>query len=100
MTKVICSITRNDGPLYFECDGHSDYRNNEGYNDVCAEVSTLCSMLVRYIDSKGYVPAACEDGHVKINIERSDMFINEVFTAAMLEFSALAERFPEHIKVY
>ena len=57
-------------------------------------------MLVRYIDSKGYVPDVCKDGHVKINIERSDMFMNEVFRAAMLEFSALTERFPEHIKVY
>ena len=100
MTKVICAVTRSDGPLYFECDGHSDYRNKKGYNDVCAEVSTLCCMLVRYIDLKGYVPIICKNGHVKIELEHSDMRINEVFIAAMLEFSALEERFPEHIKVY
>ena len=57
-------------------------------------------MLVRYIDLKGYVPIICKDGHVKIELEHSDMRINEVFIAAMLEFSALEERFPEHIKVY
>ena len=101
MTKVIFSTTRCDGPLYFECSGHSSYRNPEtGNNDVCVAVSTLCSMLVRYIVRNGYDPQICGDGHVKIEIGSSNIRINEVFEAAMLEFSMLAERFPEHIKIY
>lgn len=94
MTKVICSTTRYDGPVYFECVGHAENK------EVCAECSTLCSMLVRYIDKKGHAPEVCEDGHVKIGLNRSNMELHAVFEAAMLEFSALAERFPDHIKVY
>lgn len=93
MTKVICSVPEYDGPLYFECAGHA------GSKAVCAECSALCSMLVRYMDEKGYAPAVCQDGHVKIEINCSSMEINAVFNAAMLEFKALAERFGECIKV-
>ena len=101
MTKVICSMTRCDGPLYFECKGHSEYINEKTENnDACVAVSTLCSMLVRYALLAGHEPQVCKDGHVRIDIEASDVRINEVFKAAMLEFSALAELFPGHIKVY
>lgn len=101
MTKIVYSKTRCDGDLYFECKGHSGYKNPDtGNNDVCVMVSALCSMLVRYIDSKGYEPKICEDGHIKIEIEHSDMYINEVFDAAMLEFASVAEQYPEHLKVY
>ena len=94
-------MTRCDGPLYFECKGHSDYMNEKtGNNDACVAVSTLCSMLVRYVLLAGHKPQVCEDGHVRIVIEASDMRTNEVFKAAMLEFSALAELFPRHVKVY
>lgn len=94
MTKVICSTERCDTPLYFECAGHA------GNKSVCAECSTLCSMLVRYIDKNGYAPKVCEDGHVKIEIDRPSMEMRAVFEAAMLEFKALAEQFREYIKVY
>lgn len=101
MTKIICSMTRCDGPLYFECEGHSKYVNERtGNNDVCVAVSTLCSMLVRYALLTGHRPQVCEDGHVRIDIESSDMRTNEVFKAAMIEFSAIAARFPQHVKVY
>lgn len=97
MTKVICSIHRTD--IYFECEGHSTFRNEEGYNHVCAEVSTLCCMLVRYINSRGYDPVICRDGHIRIIIE-PDGNEAEVFKATMLEFRAIAEKYPEHLKVY
>ena len=101
MTKVICSMAKYNNPLYFECKGHSDYTNEKtGNNDACVAVSTLCSMVVRYTLLAGHEPQVCEDGHVRIDIEVSDMRTNEVFKAAMLEFSALAELFPGHIKVY
>ncbi len=101
MTKVICSITRCDGPLYFECRDHSEYKNPDtGNNDVCVAVSTLCCMLTRYVLKQGYEPDLCGDGHVKIDIEKSNIKINEVFKAVMLEFTALSEHFPDHVKVY
>lgn len=101
MTKIIYSIVRYNGDLYFECYGHSDYKDPKtGDNDVCVMVSALCSMLVRYIDSKGYVPKICEDGHIKIEVKGSDTHMREVFEAAMLEFSSVAERYPSHMKVY
>ena len=97
MTKVLCSIHRDN--IFFDCEGHSDYKNDQDYNNVCAEVSTLCCMLVRYIHSKGHSPTICKDGHVRIDIDIRTREA-EVFTAAMLEFKAIAERYPEHIKVY
>lgn len=101
MTKVIFSVTREDRDLYFECSGHSSYENHDtGNNDVCVAVSALCHMLVRYIAEKGYDPKICEDGHVKIEIARTDRKIDEVFRAAMLEFKGLAVSHPQHIKVY
>lgn len=101
MTKVIFSVTREDGELYFECTGHSEYESPDtGNNDVCVAVSTVCGLLVRYILKRGYEPEICEDGHVKIVIERSSLGMNEVFRAAILEFKGLADSYPQHIKVY
>lgn len=97
MTKVLCSIHRES--IFFDCEGHSTFKNEEGYNHVCAEASTLCCMLVRYVNSIGKDPVICKDGHVRIDIKR-DGHEDEVFKAAMLEFKAVAERYPEHIKVY
>ena len=97
MTKVLCSIRRDN--IFFDCEGHSTFKNEEGYNHVCAEASTLCCMLVRYISDKGYDPVICKDGHVRIDIYPK-AHEAEVFKAAMLEFTAIAERYPEHIKVY
>ncbi|MDO4486040.1 MAG: ribosomal-processing cysteine protease Prp [Bacillota bacterium] len=100
MTRVVLNYIRETGPLYFDCCGHSDYKNDNGYNDVCAEVSTLCSMLVRYVVNLGIEPPICKDGHVRIYIKCPCEKINEVFGAAMLEFRHLANNYPEHIKVY
>lgn len=101
MTKIIFSVTREDGVLYFECSGHSQYKNPEtDNNDVCVAVSALCHMLVRYIAEKGYDPKICTDGHVKIEIKQSNMKINEVFRAVMLEFKGLMDCYPDQIKVY
>lgn len=100
MTRVILTCAKETGPLYFDCYGHSDYKNDNGYNDVCAEVSTLCSMLVRYVVSRGIEPLICKDGHVRIEIKNSCEKTNEVFGAAMLEFKHLAAKYPEHIKVH
>ena len=99
MTKIIYS--RYNGDIYFECKGHSGYRNPDpGNNDVCVMISTLCSMIVRYIDSRDYAPKICEDGHVKIEIQSSDKQIQEVFNAVMIEFSAIADYWPTYVKVY
>lgn len=96
MIKIICDITREDGPLYFDCDGHAEHEP-----DRCVEVSTLCSMLVLYLgEMRGIEAKTVRDGKVTISIERSDTRINAVFRAAMLEFSMLAEKHPNDIKVY
>ena len=96
MIKIICEITREDGPLYFDCDGHAKYDS-----DRCVEVSTICSMLVVYLgEVHGIEAKTVKDGKVTIDIEHSNMRINEVFRAAMLEFSMLAEKHPNDIKVY
>lgn len=99
MTKVIYS--NKDNEIYFECEGHSKYRNEDtGNNDVCVAVSAICCMLIRYVCEKGYSPDICTDGHVKIDIPDKADEMGEVFSAAMLEFKGLQDCYREHIKVY
>ena len=99
MTKIILNL--KDNILYFEAQGHSDYKNDDtGNNDVCVAVSTLCSMLVRFVAERGKPIEKAEDGHVVINIPRPTVYIETVFDAAMLELMALEKEYPEHIKLY
>ena len=99
MTKVICFL--NDDNIYFDCTGHSDYKNPETENnDVCVAVSTLCCMLIRFAESKGIHPDICEDGHVLFKRTIKDKSIASVFNAAMLQMRALAHDYPKYIKVY
>ena len=101
MTKVIFVYTeRDDGPIYFDCEGHSDYVSSMGWNDCCVAVSTLNVMLINYIDQFGLEPQICQDGHVRIELEEGDQCIKEVFKAAERQFLWLAGRYPEHIKIY
>lgn len=99
MTKVICFL--NDGNIYFDCSGHSNYTNKEtGNNDVCVAVSTLCSMLVRYMQTQGIAPEICEDGHILFKKGSVKKTTREVFEAVMVEMRALAEGYPDYVKVY
>lgn len=109
MVKVIYS-TDSTGKVYYECAGHADYKDPAtGNNDICVAVSTINLLLARYLDMEhGIKPVKFEDGNVVFDIGRADTFIerdaiigmNEVFKAAMLEFSWLSEQYPEAIKVY
>lgn len=102
MTRVLFSYpTFGKGPLYFDCDGHSDYVSTMGWNDCCVAVSTLTVMLINYIEDKYNIePEICEDGHVRIIIEEPDRLTEEVFKTAEMQFWWLTEQYPEHIKLY
>jgi uncharacterized protein YsxB (DUF464 family) len=102
MIKVICTENHTHfDALYFECLDHAEYRNPAtGNNDVCVATSALCSMLVRYVTAERLPVKCCEDGHVQIEIVCPGFRCAEVFRAAMMQFEALAEEFPEHIKIY
>ena len=100
-TKVLFSIPEADhGPIYYDCDGHSDYVNNMGYNDCCVATSTLNVMLILYLQKYRIEPEICEDGHVRIVIEEADKYIIEVFKAAERQFLWLQDRYRDYIKVY
>lgn len=100
-TRVLFSYTeRDDGPIYFDCDGHSDYVNNMGYNDCCVAVSTLNVMLILHCQEYGIEPDICEDGHVRIIIEEGSPLLKEVFKAAERQFSWLSGRYKDYIKMY
>lgn len=99
MTKVICFI--NNGNIYFDCFGHSDFKNpNTDNNDVCVAVSAICGMLVRYAASKGISPKICKDGHILFNTSVQGKKIVGAFEAAVIEMQALQDEYPEHVKVY
>lgn len=99
MTKVICFL--NDGNVYCDISGHSDYKNPDtDNNDVCVAVSTLVCMLVRYMKSIGIDPDICEDGHVLFNRMSQSKTTRAVFEAALIELEALEQEYPEHIKIY
>lgn len=95
MTRVLVSITREDGPLFFDCMGHAPT------SDVCVAISTLCSMLVLHaVEELGIDPVIQMDGHVRISIDNSNIRTNEVFRAAERTFKWLEEEHPDDIKVY
>lgn len=99
MTKIICLL--NDGNVYFDCTGHTGYQNEEtGNNDVCVAISTLCCMLIRYMDSIGIEPQICKDGHVLFNRANMDKKTITVFKAARMQLEALQEDYPDHVKIY
>lgn len=100
ITKVLFSYPNGTGPLYYDCEGHSDYVSDMGWNDCCVAVSTLNVMLINYIEQYGIEPEICQDGHVRIVIEDADEYIIEVFKAAEKQFWWLADRYKEHIKCY
>lgn len=95
MIRVICNYGVK-GALYFDCDGHATHES-----DRCVEMSTICSMLVRYCaEDFDILPTECRDGKVTFNIDPTNERINEVFRAAMTEITALAEEHPKDIRVY
>ena len=102
MVKVVFSMTRKDGPLYYDCRGHADYKDPEtGNNDLCVALSTIHLQLVRYMDVEyGIRPKTFEDGIVTFDLDKSNMLMNEVFTSAMHTIKYLAEQYPGQIKVY
>lgn len=100
-TRVLFSYPKDNGQLYFDCDGHSDYVSEMGWNDCCVAVSTLNVMLINYVEEKYHIePEICEDGHVRIVIEDVDELTKEVFKTAEMQFWWLTQRYPEHIKLY
>ena len=102
MTKVIISMTREDGPAYFEVMEHTGYKNEEtGNNDLCVAVSTLVGMFGRWMEKKyGIEPVILVDGHARFVIDRSNTRINELLRAIETEIRALAEEFPDNLKIY
>lgn len=102
MVKVVCSMTRSDGPLFYNCTGHADYKDPEsGNNDLCVAMSTLNLLLVRHMDLEyGITPKKFEDGLVEFNISASNMWINEVFKSVTTTIKYLSDLYPEQIKVY
>lgn len=94
MTKVILDIKRDDGPVWFDCQGHA------GDREVCGMVSTLLNFLVVYMEERGEEPVIYEKGHLRFDIEYSNMQINRVFQAVIKTLQALQKEYPERLKVY
>lgn len=93
MTEIRLSITREDGPLWFDCRGHA------GDREVCGMVSTLLNFLVVYMSERGYTPSVYEPGHLQFDIYISDMHINRVFRAAVTTLRQLENHYPDNLKV-
>lgn len=102
MVKVMFSTTRSDGPLYYNCSGHADYKDPvTGNNDICVAISTLNLQLARHMDVEyGISPKKFEDGEVIFDISGSNMWINEVFKSVFNTIKYLSELYPNQIKVY
>lgn len=102
MTKVLVSFTRMDGPVFFDVEGHTGYKNPKtGNNDLCVAVSAICSGLAVHLrEEHGLLPDICEDGHIRYSIEASTLRIHEAFKLAENALKWLQSQYPEYIKVY
>ena len=94
MTTIRLDITREDGPLWFDC------REHAGDREVCGMISTLLNFLVIYMSGEGVVPTVYEKGHLQFDLYVSNRNINKVFRAVETTLKSLETHYPEHIKVY
>lgn len=94
MTEVRMTITREDGPLWFDCRGHA------GDREVCGMISTVLNFLVIYMSDQGIVPKIYDKGHLQFEIYASNLHINRVFRAVETTLKQLEIYYPENIKVY
>lgn len=93
MTKVQLSITREDGPLWFDCIGHA------GDREVCGMISTLLNFLVLYMQDRGVTPTIYEKGHLQFDMYMSNVHVNRVFRNVKKTMEALELQYPDNIKV-
>ena len=93
MTEVRLSITREDGPLWFDCRGHA------GDREVCGMISTLLNFLVIYMQEEGITPTVYEKGHLQFDVYMSNLHINKVFRRAVKTLGMLELQYPDNIKV-
>ena len=93
MTKISLSITREDGPLWFDCVGHA------GNREVCGMISTILNFLVVYMAERGHAPSVYEPGHLQFDLYMSDLHINRVFRAVVTTLQELENQHPDNIKI-
>jgi uncharacterized protein YsxB (DUF464 family) len=93
MTEVRLEITREDGPLWFDCIGHA------GDREVCGMISTLLNFLVVYMAGEGKCPSIYEPGHLQFEEYMSNKRINDVFKAVVTTLSELSVHYPDNLKI-
>lgn len=94
MTKVMINVPEDGGDLFFEVDNHA------GDIGVCAMASALANVMAIRAWKKGYDVEKYESGHVKIVIPIPDITTCHVAEAVQDAYMALADSFPDHVKVY
>ena len=95
MTKIICNISEDT--IYFEVLEHTG-------TEACIAVSSVCNVLVSYLDALGVDVDVYEPGHVRYDIVLNEYVarreIELIFKAVYTTLQAASEEFKGQIKIY
>ena len=95
MTKIICNISEDT--IYFEVLEHTG-------TEACIAVSSVCNVLVSYLDALGVECDVYEPGHVKYDIMLNEYVywreIELIFKAVYNTLQSASEEFKGQIKIY
>ena len=94
-------ILKNNNNYYVNISGHAGYEN-EGYDIVCASVSTLTITIVNVIDSLGYgyniKNLNKDNGFLSFDIIDSNETIDKVMKTFTDSLNDLANQYPSNVK--
>lgn len=94
MTTISIGISENQFKI--KLNGHADY--NPGNDIVCAACSVLIETLIRTLEEMEHpYKSTIESGHAEV--ETHSKAADPYFYMAYVGYKALAEAFPENVKV-
>ncbi len=94
-------IIRNNNNYYVNISGHSGHAK-EGYDVVCASVSTLTITIINVIDDLGYgyniKNLKKNNGFISFDIENSNEVIDKIMKTFTDSLNDLANQYPSNVK--
>lgn len=91
--NTIVVMRVEDGFIYFDCEHHA------GDSEVCARISTLCNVLVCNCLRNNINPVQYQPGRVHVEVNHPNALQIEVFETVLDAFRALAEEYPQNLRL-
>ena len=94
-------ITKNNNNYYVNISGHAGH-DDEGYDIVCASVSTLTITIINVIDDLGYgyniKNLNKNNGFLSFEIENANEIVEKIMKTFIDSLNDLQSQYPSNIK--